>query len=123
MNNFSLPSIDNFCKSFIRMGYIGLLLAIELDSLKKQAKTKIKLSKKVIYLNINSIKKGSKKIYNLKIISKGLEIEDFSTTLFGVEHDYFKNMIKNPFNNIKNKLKIIFYIDDIVTRNLNPVRL
>ena len=62
-------------------------------------------------------------VYYINIISEKLEIEDFSTTLFAVDRFHSKNMMRNQWNNIKNLSKIIFEIDDIITRYLNPIKL
>ncbi len=68
-------------------------------------------------------KEDAKNMYNIDLIAKMPEMEDYSATLVAVGHDQFKNMSEHEWKKIKNASKIIIDIDGVVPRNLNPIRI
>ena len=68
-------------------------------------------------------KQDAKNIYKVEILSKIPKKENYSTTLVAVGHDYFKNMNKQQWDQIKDSSGIILDIDGIVPEYLNPIRI
>ena len=68
-------------------------------------------------------KEDAKNIYEVEVLSNIPEKENYAATLVAVGHDYFKNMDKEQWNQIKDSSAIILDIDGIVPEYLNPIRI